>query len=165
MKRILQKLTVAAALRLVHAALVELYKLDPYVRAQFCSLPNGTSYSIYTGHDAPVLHVCWDGQKLLRLKEVKERATCELHLKSLADSFLMFTGQIGLAQGYARHAFSMQGEIADVMRLARLVNRAEAYLFPPFLSRRILPEVPSLPVSSLRLYGHLIFGFLTRSYS
>lgn len=165
MKRFIKKLTVAAALRLVHAALVELRWLDPFVREQMEALPVGISYAIHTGHDAPTLYVQWDGKRLLRLEQAPAETTCELRLKSLADSFLMFTGQIGLAHGYARHSFTMQGEIADVMRLARLVDRAEAYLFPAFMSRRILTEVPALPSSPLRLYGRLILGFLSRSYT
>lgn len=163
MKRAMKKFVVGAALRVVHAALVELSELDAYVAAEFDKLPVGMSYAIHTGRYAPSLYVQWDGERLLRCAAL-EAPRCELRLKSLATSFLLFSGQMGLAQAYAQHAFTMAGEVADVMRLARLVNRAEAYLFPPFMTRKFLTDIPKLPASALRLYARLAVGFLTGKY-
>ena len=164
MKLALQKLTVGIVLRVVHAALVELYGLDSRVRAEFDRMPEGMSYALQTGHAAPELYVQWTGGKLLNLKKI-EKPTCALRLKSTGISFRMFTGQMGLAQAYAQHAFSMQGEIADVMRLARLVNLVEGYLFPTFITKHILTDIPALQVNPLRVYGRVLCGFLTGRYN
>lgn len=161
--RTIQKWVVGAALRLVHAALVELREIDPYVQQEFANLPTGISYAIHTGHNAPSLYVLWDGTTLRRPASL-EAPRCVLNMKALAISFRLFTGQMGLAQGYAQHAFTMAGEVADVMRLARLVNRAECYLFPPFITRRFLSELPQLPSGPLRLYAGLTLGFLKGKY-
>lgn len=163
MKLALQKLTVGIVLRVVHAALVELYGLDSRVRAEFDRMPEGMSYALQTGHAAPELYVQWTGGRLLNLKKI-EKPTCALRLKSTGISFRMFTGQMGLAQAYAQHAFSMQGEIADVMRLARLVNLVEGYLFPKFITKHILTDIPALQVNPLRVYGRVLCGFLTGRY-
>lgn len=164
MKRALQKWVIGAALRLVHAALVELREMDACVADEFARLPLGTSYAICTGHGGPTLHVEWDGTALHRRPD-SMRARCELHIKALPIAFRLFTGQMGMAQGYAQHAFTMAGEVGDVMRLAHLVNRAEAYLFPPFISKNFLTEVPKLGLKPLRLYGRLALGFLKGKYS
>lgn len=164
MKLALQKLTVDIVLRVVHAALVELYGLDSRVRAEFDRMPEGMSYALQTGHAAPELYVQWTGGRLLNLKKI-EKPTCALRLKSTGISFRMFTGQMGLAQAYAQHAFSMQGEIADVMRLARLVNLVEGYLFPKFITKHILTDIPTLQVNPLRVYGRVLCGFLTGRYN
>lgn len=164
MKLALQKLTVGIVLRVVHAALVELYGLDSRVRAEFDRMPEGMSYALQTGHAAPELYVQWTGGRLLNLKKI-EKPTCALRLKSTGISFRMFTGQMGLAQAYAQHAFSMQGEIADVMRLARLVNLVEGYLFPKFITKHILTDIPALQVNPLRVYGCVLCGFLTGRYN
>lgn len=163
MKRAIQKWVVGAALRVVHAALVELREMDDYVAAEFAKLPAGMSYAIRTGHKCPALYVHWDGEKLLRPASL-DAPRCELRLKSLATSFRLFTGQMGLAQAYAQHAFTMAGEVADVMRLARLVNRTEAYLFPPFIAKHFLTDIPKLPASPMRMYARLVLGFLTCRY-
>lgn len=164
MKRALQKLIVGAALRVVYAALVELRAMDATVAAELAKLPAGMSYAIHTGHRCPTLYVQWDGERLL-CPATLEKPRCELHLKSLATAFRLFTGQMGLAQAYAQHAFTMAGEVADVMRLARLVNRTEAYLFPPFITKKFLTDIPRLPASPLRMYARLAVGFLTGRYA
>ena len=164
MKLALQKLTVGIVLRVVHAALVELYALDTRVRDEFDCMPEGMSYALQTGYKAPELYVQWQGGKLLNLDKI-EKPTCALRLKSIGISFRLFTGQMGLAQAYAQHAFSMQGEIADVMRLARLVNLVEGYLFPKFITKHILTDIPALQVNPLRVYGRVLCGFLTGRYN
>ena len=163
MKLALQKLTVGIVLRVVHAALVELYKLDSRVKSEFNRMPEGLSYALHTGYNAPQLFVQWKDGKLNRLAQL-DRPVCALRLKSTGIAFRMFTGQMGLAQAYAQHAFSMQGEIADVMRLARLVNLVEGYLFPRFITRHILTDIPSLQVNPLRVYGRILCGFMTGRY-
>lgn len=163
MKRFLQKLTVGIVLRVVHAALVELHRQDTRVAEEFARMPEGLSYSIHTGHHAPVLHVIWQGGKLCRVRHLA-KATCTLHIKSAALAFRLFTGQMGLAQAYAAHAFTMSGEVADVMRLARLVNIVEAYLFPNVINRRIMTDIPKPQVCFLRTYGRIAWGFLTCKY-
>lgn len=164
MKRALQKLVVGAALRLVHAALTELREIDTYAAGEFAGLPEGVSYAIHTGHGAPSLYVKWDGGKLRR-ERFQEAPSCELSIKALPLSFRLFTGQMGLAQAYAQHALIVAGEVADVMRLARLVNHAECYLFPPFITRRFLSDLPPLSASPLRLYARIILGFLKGKYA
>lgn len=164
MKRAIQKWVVGAAMRLVHAALVELREIDPYVAEEFSRLPEGMSYAIRTGHEAPSLYVQWSEGRLSRPAAL-EAPRCELRLKALALAFRVFTGQIGLAQAYAQHALILAGEVADVMRLARLVNRAECYLFPPFITRRFLSDLPALPAAPLRLYARLTLGFLKGKYA
>lgn len=163
MKRALQRWVVGAALRLVHAALVELQELDPYIANELARLPAGMSYAIHTGHGCPSLYVQWDGERLRRLPGLNS-PRCELRMKALPLSFRLFTGQMGLAQGYAQHVFTMAGEVADVMRLARLVNHTEAYLFPPFITRRFLSVMPQLASGPLRLYARLLRGLVTARY-
>lgn len=164
MKRTLQSLTVGVVLRVVHAALVELARLDSRVRRELQRLPEGTAYSVYTGHAAPCLHVQWREGRLRRLRESAPGA-CILRIKSMPLSFRLFTGQLGLAQAYAQHAFVLAGDVGDVMRLVRLVNLVEAYLFPRLITRNILTDVPPLEKSPLRVYGRLCGGFLTGRYA
>ena len=164
MKQALKKLTVGIVLRVVHAALVELYKLDTRVRDEFDRMPEGLSYALQTGYQAPQLFVEWRNGKLHRHAHL-DKAVCALRLKSTGIAFRLFTGQMGLAQAYAQHAFSMQGEIADVMRLARLVNLVEGYLFPPIITKHILTDIPALQVNPLRVYGRVFLGFLTNRYA
>ncbi len=165
MKRALQHLTVGIVMRVVHAALCELQSVkDSRVLHELSRLHEGQAYSISAGHNAPTLHVQWKDGKLHRLAEPAPGA-CILRIRSLPLAFRLFTGQMGLAQAYAWHAFTVQGDLSDVMPLARLVNLVEAYLFPRFITKHLMTDIPSLQVNPLRVYGRIAFGFLTLRYS
>jgi hypothetical protein len=51
------------------------------------------------------------------------------------------------------------------MKLARLVNLVEGYLFPKFITKHILTDIPTLQVNPLRVYGRVLCGFLTGRYN
>ncbi len=154
---------IAIVLRVVHAALVELRELDSRVAQEFERFPAGLSYTICTGFGGPTLHVQWQGGRLLR-RAALAAPVCSLRIKSLPLAFQLFTGQMGMAQAYARHAFTMSGEVADVMRLSRLVNIVESYLFPRVMTRRIMTDVPEPEVCFLRAYARIAWGFLCGKY-
>ncbi len=165
MKRALQTLTVAIVMRVVHAAICELQVIgDTRVLHELELLREGQAYSISVGQGGPCLHVQWKGGRLLRLAAPAEGA-CALCIKSLPLAFRLFTGQMGLSQAYAWHAFTVQGDLSQVMQLARLVNLVEAYLFPRFITKHILTDIPNLQANPLRVYGQLACGFLTLRYS
>ena len=50
------------------------------------------------------------------------------------------------------------------MRLARLVNLVESYLFPKIITRRIMTDVPETEVNFLKAYARIARGFLTCKY-
>lgn len=163
MWRSIQKLTIAIVLRVVHAALAELRDMDTRVRREFDRMPEGMGYALSTGYRAPALEVVWQGGRLRRCCGAGSRV-CRLAIKSLPLSFRLFTGQMSVAQGYAQHAFCVSGDVADVMKLVRLIDLVEAYLFPTFITKRILTDLPPLQASPLRVYGRIACGFLTNRY-
>ena len=75
-----------------------------------------------------------------------------------ADAFRVFTGQIGIAQAYAEHRFTLRGNMGLAMPFVRCVDRTEGYLFPPFLARRILKRLPKKEVSTARVYLAVLLG-------
>ncbi len=165
MKRFVQRLTVGVVMRVVHAAICELRAVgDTRAVRELSQLREGMAYSVSSGAGGPELHVQWKDGRLLRRLEAAEDA-CRLRIKTLPLAFRLFTGRLGLAQAYAWHAFTIQGDVADVMRLARLVNLVEAYLFPRFITRRILTDIPEPQANPLRIYGRLCLGFLTGRYA
>ncbi len=165
MTRALQSLTVGIVMRVVHAAICELQTVgDTRVLHELSLMAEGQTYSIGVGMGGPSLHVQWKGGKLHRLAEPAPHA-CTLRIKSLSLAFRLFTGQMGLAQAYAGHAFSVQGDLSQVMQLARLVNIVEACLFPRFITKHLMTDIPAPQVNPLRVYGRIACGFLTLRYS
>ncbi len=164
MKYRLQSAVVALVMRVVHAAIVELHALDDTrVLHELALFREGQAYSIEAGKGGPTLHVQWKNGRLLRLASPAAGATA-LRIKSLPLAFRLFTGQMGLAQAYAWHAFTVQGDLAAVMAFARLVNIVEAYLFPRVITRRLMTDIPRLQANPLRVYGRIACGFATNRY-
>ena len=64
----------------------------------------------------------------------------------------MFTGRLGVAKAYAEHRFTLKGEINQTMSLVRVIDLVEAYLFPKFITKNILKEVPKKEANMLRTY-------------
>ncbi len=165
MRRAIRNLTVSIVMRVVHAALCELLALkDTRVAHEFAQLKEGQAYSISVGKNGPSLHVQWQNGRLHRLAAPAPHA-CVLNLKTLPLAFRIFTGQMGLAQAYSWHAFTVQGDLSEVMPLARLVNIVEAYLFPRFITKHLMTDIPRLQANPLRVYGRIACGFLTLRYS
>ena len=67
-------------------------------------------------------------------------------------------GEIGIAQAYAEHRFTLRGNMGLAMPFVRCVDRTEGYLFPPFLARRILKRLPKKEVSTARVYLAVLLG-------
>lgn len=75
--------------------------------------------------------------------EAKEDANMIVEIKSLTIAFKMIMAQLGAHNVYARHGIGVTGNIADSMKLIRIIYKAEAMLFPKFLNKKILKESPS----------------------
>ena len=81
-----------------------------------------------------------------------------IRFKSPDDAFRVFTGQIGIAQAYAQHRFTLRGNMGLAMPFVRCVDIAEGYLFPTVLARRILKRRPKKEISTARVYLAVLFG-------
>ncbi len=80
-----------------------------------------------------------------------------IRFKSPDDAFRVFTGQIGIAQAYAQHRFTLRGNMGLAMPLCAIVDIAEGYLFPAVLARRILKRRPK-KISTARVYLAVLLG-------
>ena len=83
----------------------------------------------------------------------------ELRFKSIDSAFLVFTGMMGISRAYAEHRISVKGDIGDTMTLVRIIDIAEAYLFPRIMTRRILRSVPMKERSTISVYRMVLLGF------
>ena len=82
----------------------------------------------------------------------------EITYKSIDVAFLMFTGRLGVSKAYAEHRFTLKGEIGKAMSLVRCIDIVEAYLFPKFITKNILKEIPKKSMGLVRCYGNVLFG-------
>jgi hypothetical protein len=98
-----------------------------------------------------------DGKLIfLRLKETD--AGLAVYFKSMEGALLVLTGRIGIDRAYAEHRFGMRGDIGFGMSMVRCLTRVEAYLFPKFITKKILKRIPEKETSSIKVYMTAVFG-------
>lgn len=71
----------------------------------------------------------------------------------------MLTGRLGVSGAYAGHRFTLSGEISEAMSFVRCIDIVEAYLFPKFITKHILKEVPRKQANMLKTYRYVLFNF------
>jgi len=101
----------------------------------------------------PCLVMAKRGGRMVYLGSRETGADFTVYFKNLESALLVLTGRTGIAQAYAEHRMAMKGDLfAYGMPLVRSLYLVEAYLFPAFITRKILKRMPSKERSSLRVY-------------
>ena len=95
-----------------------------------------------------------------KVKKVKDENKFDLIIKfknkDLAFKVLM--GMKGIAQAYAEHYFVLYGNIYEAMRLTRILEQVEGYLFPKLINKKILKEPVDREISIFKTYLLCLFG-------
>ena len=156
--RALQKGVCAVVLFVLRRALDVLYRRDTQVKRELSALGEGFTLALTTGPGGPSLLVrLQDG----RVRPIKGgEADVLIAVKNIDAAFLLLTGQLGVAQAYAQHRFTLRGDIVRTMPIVRCVDIAEGYLFPWFWAGRILRRRPVKEMSSVGLYLRAFLPFL-----
>jgi hypothetical protein len=76
--------------------------------------------------------------------------------KSYEAALLLILGQSGVYEGYAQHRFIVKGDLIASMPFIRILYYVEAYLFPKFISKKVLKEIPELSSSKAKAYIRLV---------
>lgn len=77
--------------------------------------------------------------------------------KSYESASLLVLGKIGVYEGYSQHRFIVKGDFIQGMPLVRILYYVEAYLFPNFITKNILKEMPKRSRTKARAYLRLLF--------
>lgn len=161
----IKKGTEAIVLSVLYGGLFELYKRDSRIQKEIDSWKHGMTYCLQCQKNGPSLYIRKNSRGLERLDPGVQTAfdTC-FQFKSIDSAFLVLTGQLGISGAYAAHGFTMKGDIGTAMSFARSVDLVEAYLFPGFISGKILKEIPEKEMSAVVLYLRIFAGLITGRY-
>ena len=157
-----KKIFSAVILHFLFYGLKVLEKKDERVGLETAEWEDGFACGIGMGDHAPALYMKKTDNGLIKLPSKAEEIDLMIQFKSVEAAFRVMSGQIGVAGSYARHGFTLKGDIARAMSVVRCVDLAEGYLFPKFISKRILKEVPEKKMGLLHTYlsviGQMILG-------
>lgn len=132
---------------------------DKTLAKELEALPQGLTFGIRTSPNpqAPELIVVNAASGIRRGKSW-EIPHILITFKSLPLAFRVLTGLEGISEAYARHSFTLQGNINSAMGFVRCVEIVEGYLFPSFWVRRILKRLPKKEISSFGVYLFALLG-------
>jgi hypothetical protein len=148
-------------------ALQSLSRSDPLVQHEVSTWPENMTLMLVVRPDGGSMAVsrAAGGRLIYRGSRLPEQqADVVIYVKNIDSAFAMFTGQLGIDVAYARHTMCARGDLSNTVSVVRTLNIAEAYLFPAFLSRRLmkaLPPIPPLRKHALRLKTYtlgILFG-------
>ncbi len=157
--RYFKQLICGIVLQVLYRAIRVLSHCDSRIKQELLDLPEGqiVRFSVSPHKKSRSLSFQISGGTICK---VKPNAAADIHItfKNESMAFRVFTGRMGIAGAYAAHAFILKGNINEAMGIVRVVDLVEGYLFPRFMSRRILKEVPRKRVPALVVYLRLIPG-------
>ena len=156
MKKELLNRVNALVLQVLYRSLRVLYKHDSRVREEIDSWDKNISFKLVCGPGGAVLALRSCENVGFRKLPRAQRADITMRFKSVEGAFRVLSGQKSIADAYAEHLFTLEGDIYQTMSFVRVVEYAEAYLFPRIWSKRILREVPEKQTGSLRVYAEAL---------
>ena len=146
-------------LRVLYRGVRVLAKTDSRVRQELLALRENTTvqFRVAPTEDAPRLAFMVRNGTICKASP-DAVMDVDIVFKNEKMAFRVFTGRMSVAGAYAAHAFTLRGNINEAMGIVRIVDLAEAYLFPRFIAGRILKEIPKKEYPTPLLYLRLIPG-------
>lgn len=137
------------------------YRFDSVVKTELETLGEGYRVRLKTCEGGPSMTFFTENGKVVTLrgkKSAAERPDLDIVFKNADAGFRVLTGQAGIARSYAEHRMLLYGDIYKAMGVVRIMAKLENYLFPPFMTNKILTKRPEKEVSSLRFYFNVVTG-------
>jgi len=140
--------------------LVACARIDPRVRAEALSWPEGTTITlaILPGHPSVTVRKLNGRLRSLGSKGAGG-STLLVTFKSADAAVPVLLGMKSILQSFAEHRATVRGDLGLAMSLVRCLHIVEGYLYPDIINRRILPR-PAVREAAghLRAYAGLLGG-------
>ena len=164
----------AVILKFLYHSLRILYRYDERVKNDLDRIDSGTVINLSCSAHGPSLQMIstengiekyGSDRKIFREKRLAPHSGFEpdidVRFKDLTFAFAVFTGQLGIAESFSKHMMFVNGDFSKIMSLVRCMEQAERYLFPSFITRRILKTLLPKRISSMRLYTSILRSMIT----
>ena len=137
-----------------------IYKYDETLKKEIDSLNYNYKIKLQLSSNCYSLNLVKDkyGFKKIRNKRNIDDSDLEICFKNIDIAFLVLIGNIGISDAYAMHSFTLKGSINEGLKIVRCIEIVEAYLFPKFITKKILKEVPKRKMNILSTYIHILIN-------
>lgn len=161
-KRTVQHIICAVILKFLRHGLQILYRHDPLVRNDLDRIDTGTVIRLTCSSHGPSLKIVSEEHGISVCRDKCTVPDVDIRFKDLGFAFSVLTGRTGIAESFSKHMMYVNGDFSKIMSLVRCMEQAERYLFPPFITRRILKSLLPKSISSLHLYISILRSMIIR---
>lgn len=132
---------------------------DKTVKEEIRIYDEGTTVMLAVAPFGPYMVMQKKSEKLIYLGE-KEVGNADIIIsfKNIEAAILVLTGQMGIDRAYAEHRYVVKGDLYLSMPIVRALCIVEAYLFPKFITKKILKEMPTRTNNKLNIYVATLLG-------
>ena len=134
-----------------------LYKYDENLKYEINNLEDNFSIKLQLKNKGYSLILVKTSSAIKRVKSLSN-PDIVICFKSVDSAFNVLIGRIGISTAYARHSFTLKGDISTAISIVRCINIIEAYLFPKFITKNILKEIPKKNLSIISTYIHVLIN-------
>lgn len=143
--------------KLLGKSLVYLKANDMVFYGEFKTLPKNLTVSLSVMNDGTYLNLVKNGDELCVEKRLATASDLEIVFKNCKSAKRPLLGAIGVRESFSRHDILLKGNINTAVILVRLIERAEGYLFPRFITKKYLPKI-NKNVSGIKVLWFCLFG-------
>lgn len=119
-------------------------KMDANIRREVAEWEEGFRLCMRILPDGPSMGLEKSDGRLRYRGKGDADADLVVQLKNVESAFLVLTPQMGSDEAFAEHRLSLIGEVSRAMSFVRCLNLLIAYLYPKFLSRRLMKRLPEV---------------------
>ena len=133
------------------------YKHDSRVKAILDKLEDGYVLALRVLPEKPLMMLKREGDKIVTAKK-DEKIDLEVCFKSIDVAIPVLLGQMAISDTYKHSAIITYGSVGDTVEIVECLNIVESYLFPKFITSKIMNHEYKKEVSSLRIYLGVLLG-------
>jgi len=131
-------------------------RFNSEIKEELTAWPEGFTILLKVLPDGPKLGLQKKDAKLIGISSKREEWDLTVVFRTEDTAFRVITTLSNVPKAFTQNRLMVYGNTADSMVLIRILNVVQAYLFPPFLSKRVLKRVPKFSIGQhigrLRLY-------------
>jgi len=131
------------------------YKHDNEIKAELNKLPNDFSISLGIFPYGSYVRLVRINGRFFTTKQYSP-SDLEIIFKSIASAKATMLAKQNVAESFSKHQILLSGDISKALILVRVINKIECYLFPRFMTKKILPPIQK-QCSTLRMYSFVLF--------
>ena len=139
---------------------VVLNKKDTEIRDNLADLPENFVIGLGVFPFGEYIYIVKENGKFF-VSKIARNADLNVIFKNAKSAKKVMLARSSIAESFCRHDIIVKGDIALAMTLVRVINRAEKYLFPHFMTKRFLPKIKK-QTCSVGVYCKIFFSKINK---